>query len=61
MAAMVVALKYPWSKAPALGLPRAGGMVRQGAGHNQETVLFHGGLRIVMLSKAIVGAVFHDA
>ena len=64
MAAILVALKYPLSKAPALGCPRPGdgvqgrdrlglivGMVRQGAGHNQETLVFHGGLGIVMLSK----------
>ena len=37
------------------------GVVGQGAGHNQETVLFHGSLGIVMLIKAIVVAVFHDA
>ena len=37
------------------------GMVGQGAGLHQETVLFHGGLGIVMLIKAIVVAVFHDA
>ena len=75
IAAMLVALKYPLSKAPALGLPKAKGMasqvgmasglivgmVGQGVGHNQETVLFHGGLGIVMLIKAIVVAVFHDA
>jgi hypothetical protein len=36
-------------------------MVGQGVGHHQETVLFHGGLGIVMLIKASVVAVFHDA
>ena len=43
------------------GLSLIVGMVRQGAGHNQETVLFHSGVSIVMLIKAIVVDVFHDA
>src|SRR5712691_11110443 len=43
------------------GLGLIVGMVGQGVGHNQETLLFHGGLGIVMLIKAIVVAVFHDA
>jgi hypothetical protein len=33
----------------------------QGVGYDQETVLFHGGLGLVMLIKAIVVAVLHDA
>ena len=37
------------------------GMVGQGVGHHQAPRLFHGGLGIVMLIKAIVVAVLHDA
>ena len=40
------------------GLGLIVGMVGQGVGDNQETVLFHGGLGIVMLIKAIVGCCF---
>ena len=36
------------------------GMIRQGMGDDQETVLFHGHLHIVVLVKAIVSAVFHN-
>jgi hypothetical protein len=43
------------------GLGLIVGMVGPGAGHKQETVLFHGGLGILMLIKAIVVAVLHHA
>ena len=43
------------------GLGWSIGMVGQGVGHHQETVVFHGGLGMVMVITAIVVAVFHEA
>jgi hypothetical protein len=43
------------------GLGLSVGMVRQGVGPTQDTGLFHGGWSLVRLSKAIVGAVVHEA
>ena len=37
------------------------GLVGQGVGHQQDTVLVHGGLGMVMVSKASVVAVLPEA
>ena len=72
MAAMLVALKYHCPRR-SLGLPEQWDGVRlgwpqldrwdgsTGCWPQSETVLFHSGVSIVMLIKAIVVAVFHDA
>ena len=36
------------------------GMIREGVGHNQQTFLIYGHLHIVVLVKAVIGAVLHD-
>ncbi len=43
------------------GLGLIVGMGGQGVGHQQDTVLFHGGLGIVMWIKTLVVAVLHEA
>ena len=74
-AASVAGPKYPASSAAASGVPMRGrdglegglgflavvGVIGERASHDEQTPLIHGHLRVVILLKAGIRRVFHDA